>query len=51
MRLRGLTAGTRYRDSRTGEVHHATVLTEYGFHPGLEPGDWASRAVHLVRLP
>nr|BFD87795.1 alpha-galactosidase [Streptomyces sp. Xyl84] len=51
VRLRGLTPGARYRDARTGEVHHATVLAEYGFHPGLAPGDWASCAVHLVRLP
>lgn len=50
VRLRGLTAGARYRDTGTGEVHHAAVLTEYGFRPGLAPGDWASCAVHLVRV-
>ncbi|WP_018569531.1 alpha-galactosidase [Streptomyces sp. PsTaAH-124] len=50
VRLRGLTAGARYRDAGTGEVHHAAVLTEYGFRPGLAPGDWASCAVHLVRV-
>ncbi|MFF1704276.1 alpha-galactosidase [Streptomyces sp. NPDC058252] len=51
VRLRGLTSGARYRDSRTGAVHHATVLGAYGFHPDLPPGDWSSTAVHLVREP
>ncbi|MGP3942656.1 alpha-galactosidase [Streptomyces sp. 6N106] len=50
VRLRGLTPGARYRDTRTGEVRHATVLAAYGFHPDLRPGDWASTAVHLVRM-
>ncbi|GHB13256.1 alpha-galactosidase [Streptomyces tendae] len=50
VRLRGLTPGARYRDVRTGDVHHATVLAEYGFGPELTPGDWASTAVHLVRV-
>lgn len=49
VRLRGLTPGARYRDTRTGQVHHATVLAGYGYLPDLEPGDWASTAVHLVR--
>jgi alpha-galactosidase len=51
VRLRGLTPGARYRDTATGAVHHATVLTEYGFRPDLSPGDWASSATHLVRVP
>ncbi|MFJ5263134.1 alpha-galactosidase [Streptomyces sp. NPDC088387] len=51
VRLRGLTPGARYRDTDTGTVHHATVLTEYGLHLDLPAGDWASTALHLERLP
>ncbi|MDX2846900.1 alpha-galactosidase [Streptomyces sp. PA03-3a] len=50
VRLGGLTPGARYRDTRTGTVHHATVLGGYGLSLDLPPGDWASSAVHLVRL-
>ncbi|GGT73297.1 hypothetical protein GCM10010207_83790 [Streptomyces atratus] len=50
MRLGGLTPDTRYRDAATGRVHHAGVLTGYGYRPALPPGDWASAAVHLVRV-
>ncbi|MBG0857100.1 alpha-galactosidase [Streptomyces spinoverrucosus] len=50
VRLRGLPPGARYRDTRTGTVHHATVLTDYGLHLNLPLGDWASKALHLVRL-
>nr|WP_189191437.1 alpha-galactosidase [Streptomyces albiflavescens] len=49
IRLRGLTPSARYREARTGAVHHAGVLGEYGFHLDLPPGDWSSTAVHLVR--
>lgn len=51
VRLRGLTPSARYRDTRTGTVHHAAVLTGYGLRPDLPPGDWSSTAVHLVREP
>jgi alpha-galactosidase len=51
VRLRDLPTGARYRDTGTGTVHHATVLTEYGLHLGLPTGDWASTALHLVRVP
>jgi alpha-galactosidase len=51
VRLRGLPPGARYRDARTGAVHHATVLGEYGLHLDLPSGDWSSAAVHLVREP
>ncbi|MEU1618413.1 alpha-galactosidase [Streptomyces sp. NPDC005722] len=50
VRLGGLTPGARYRDTRTGTVHHAAVLGGYGLTPDLPPGDWASTAVHLVRV-
>ena len=50
VRLRGLTSGARYRDTRTGAVHHATHLTAYGLCPDLPAGDWTSTALHLVRL-
>ncbi|MDX3234503.1 alpha-galactosidase [Streptomyces sp. ME03-5709C] len=50
VRLGGLTPGARYRDSRTGTVHHAAVLEGYGLTLDLPPGDWASAVVHLVRV-
>ncbi|MFD4230263.1 alpha-galactosidase [Streptomyces sp. NPDC058545] len=51
LRLAGLDPAARYRDARTGTVHSATVLREYGMRPELPPGDWASAAVHLIRVP
>ncbi|BFO18486.1 hypothetical protein SHKM778_48740 [Streptomyces sp. KM77-8] len=51
VRLRGLIPGERYRDARTGTIHHARVLADYGLHLDLPPGDWASTALHLVRVP
>lgn len=51
VRLRGLPAGARYRDTETGAVHHSTLLTQYGLHLDLPSGNWASTAVHLVRVP
>lgn len=51
VRLRGLAPGARYRDARTGAVHHASVLGEYGLHVELPRGDWSSAALHLVREP
>ncbi|WTX37181.1 alpha-galactosidase [Streptomyces sp. NBC_00658] len=51
VRLRGLHPGGRYRDARTGAVHHAAVLGEYGLHVDLPLGDWSSAALHLVREP
>ncbi|MFK0058363.1 alpha-galactosidase [Streptomyces werraensis] len=51
VRLAALPAGARYRDARTGAVHHSTVLTEYGLRLDLPAGDWASTAVHLTRVP
>ncbi|MFF0227377.1 alpha-galactosidase [Streptomyces sp. NPDC004629] len=50
VRLRDLPPGTRYRNAESGTVHHSTVLTEYGLHLDLPTGDWASAAVHLVRI-
>ncbi|MER6165600.1 alpha-galactosidase [Streptomyces violaceorubidus] len=50
VRLRGLAPGARYRDARTGAVHHAGVLAAYGLRLDLPRGDWASTAVHLVRV-
>lgn len=51
LRLAGLTPSAHYRDTHTGAVHSATVLSEYGLRPELPRGDWASAAVHLVRVP
>ncbi|MYV55245.1 alpha-galactosidase [Streptomyces sp. SID3212] len=50
LRLAGLDPDARYRDARTGSVHSARVLTGYGILPELPEGDWASTAVHLVRV-
>ncbi|MBQ0887050.1 alpha-galactosidase [Streptomyces sp. RM72] len=50
VRLRGLTPGARYRDTATGALHHAAVLDAYGLRLGLPGQDWASRAVHLMRV-
>ncbi|MFJ8793730.1 GH36 C-terminal domain-containing protein [Streptomyces sp. NPDC102462] len=50
VRLCGLPPGARYRNAESGTVHHSTVLTEYGLHLDLPTGDWASAAVHLVRI-
>ncbi|MFE7122705.1 alpha-galactosidase [Streptomyces sp. NPDC057617] len=50
LRLAGLDPAARYRDTRTGAVHSAAVLTGYGYAPELPAGDWASTAVHLVRV-
>ncbi|MER5409764.1 alpha-galactosidase [Streptomyces sp. NPDC002769] len=49
VRLRGLTPSARYRDARTGAVHHSAVLGEYGLVLDLPVGDWSSTTVHLVR--
>ncbi|KIF77206.1 alpha-galactosidase [Streptomyces sp. 150FB] len=51
VRLTGLDPTARYRDAATGAVHHGAVLTGYGLLPELPSGDWASAAVHLVRIP
>ncbi|WUU80227.1 alpha-galactosidase [Streptomyces cellulosae] len=51
LRLRGLPPGVRFRDTATGAVHHAMVLTEYGLDVGLPRGDWASALIHLERVP
>ncbi|WP_327248576.1 ABC transporter substrate-binding protein [Streptomyces sp. NBC_01320] len=51
LRPAGLDPAARYRDVRTDAVHFATVLREYGIRPELPRGDWASAAVHLVRMP
>lgn len=51
LRLAGLDPTARYRDADSGSVHSAAVLTGYGLLPDLPHGDWASTAVHLVRVP
>ncbi|MGW4234872.1 alpha-galactosidase [Streptomyces sp. NPDC004980] len=50
VRLRGLDPEARYRDARTGAVHHGAVLEDYGLALDLPPGDWASTSVHLTRV-
>ncbi|MEU3298901.1 alpha-galactosidase [Streptomyces sp. NPDC006678] len=45
----GLDPAARYRDTRTGAVHHGAVLAGYGLMLELPAGDWSSTAVHLVR--
>ncbi|MFD4033286.1 GH36 C-terminal domain-containing protein [Streptomyces sp. NPDC058637] len=41
VRLRGLDPAARYRDARTGAVHHGAVLEDHGLALDLPPGDWA----------
>ncbi|NUP50157.1 MAG: alpha-galactosidase [Catenulispora sp.] len=48
--LRGVDAAGRYRDVRTGMVHHGAVLMSRGLPLALGSGDPASAVVHLVRL-
>jgi alpha-galactosidase len=50
LRLAGLDPAARYRDARTGAVHHASVLTGYGITPELPPGDWSSTSLRLIRV-
>lgn len=50
LRLRGLDPEGRYQDTRTHAVHHGAVLEGYGLTVELPPGDWASTAVHLIRV-
>ncbi|MGW1887664.1 alpha-galactosidase [Streptomyces sp. NPDC001970] len=45
----GLDPAARYRDTRTGVVHHGAVLAGYGLVLDLPAGDWSSTSVHLVR--
>jgi alpha-galactosidase len=49
LRLAGLDCEARYRNVRTGAVHHGSVLTGYGITPDVPHGDWASTVMHLVR--
>jgi alpha-galactosidase len=50
LRLAGLDPASRYRDTATGAVHHASVLTGYGITPDLPAGDWSSTSLHLIRV-
>ncbi|MCQ4079296.1 alpha-galactosidase [Streptomyces sp. RB6PN25] len=50
LRLAGLDPDARYRDTRTGAVHHASVLTGHGIAPELPAGDWSSASLHLMRV-
>ncbi|GAA2024299.1 alpha-galactosidase [Catenulispora yoronensis] len=47
--LRGLDPAGRYRDVRSGVVHHGAVLMSRGLPLGLGGGDPVSAVVHLVR--
>lgn len=49
LRLAALHPAARYRELRTGTVHHGAVLLEHGLELRLPPGDWSSTVVHLVR--
>jgi alpha-galactosidase len=47
--LRGVDATARYRDVRSGVVHHGAVLLSRGLPLGLGGGDPVSAVVHLER--
>ncbi|HEU5128136.1 MAG TPA: alpha-galactosidase [Glycomyces sp.] len=49
LRLDGLDPQGRYRDARTGRVHHGAVLVSHGLDLDLDPGDHASAMVELIR--
>ncbi|MCQ4083494.1 GH36 C-terminal domain-containing protein [Streptomyces sp. RB6PN25] len=51
LRLAGLDPDARYRDTRTGTVHHASVLTGHGIAPELPAGDWSSEVGRRCRVP
>jgi alpha-galactosidase len=48
--LADLPRRARYRDTRTGTVYDAGVLTHHGLALDLPPGEYASTVVHLERL-
>ncbi|MEY9965814.1 alpha-galactosidase [Streptacidiphilus sp. MAP12-16] len=50
LRLAALDPAARYREQRTGAVHHGATLLERGLDLPLPAGDWSSAVVHLVRV-
>jgi alpha-galactosidase len=50
LRLRGLDAAARYRDTASGHVHHGAVLLARGLPLQLPADDKASTLVHLQRI-
>jgi alpha-galactosidase len=51
LKLHGLDPDARYRDERTGRVHHGAILAAHGLDAGLDPADYASAMIELTRLP
>ncbi|MDN3241622.1 alpha-galactosidase [Glycomyces tritici] len=51
LKLHGLDPDARYRDERTGRVHHGAILALHGLDLGLDPADYASAMIELTRLP
>ncbi|WP_100445552.1 alpha-galactosidase [Glycomyces xiaoerkulensis] len=51
VKLAGLESDARYRDERTGRIHHGAVLATHGLDLDLQPWDYASTMVELVRMP
>ncbi|MCJ1676148.1 alpha-galactosidase [Streptomyces sp. APSN-46.1] len=47
LRLRGLDPAARYRDERTGLLHHGAVLMHHGLPLDLSAGDHASMVIRL----
>jgi alpha-galactosidase len=47
VRLAGLDADARYRDERTGRVHHGAILASHGLDLHLDPSDYASTMIEL----
>ncbi|MCC3761477.1 alpha-galactosidase [Glycomyces sp. TRM65418] len=47
--LAGLDPDAVYRDERTGRVHHGAILAAHGLDLDLNPADYASTMIELVR--
>ncbi|MCD0443112.1 alpha-galactosidase [Glycomyces sp. A-F 0318] len=49
LKLHGLDPGARYRERGTDRLHHGAVLLSHGLDLRLDPGDYASAMIELVR--
>jgi alpha-galactosidase len=49
LKLHGLDPDARYRERGTGRVHHGALLRAHGLDLRLDPADYASTMIELVR--
>ncbi|GAA3206186.1 alpha-galactosidase [Actinocorallia longicatena] len=50
IRLQGLDPHGKYREARTGRIHHGAVLLSHGLRLDLPSDDHASSLTHMIRL-